>query len=316
MKILYIKTKEDDRYRSELERAGFFVTVSEEDRPDADFIICGTEVFTADADTSPIHNPEKMIILSGETDHRQKDILLAHGISHVLASEEPARLIEYLNMLISMEETKSPWHILIGEENPSIKATLKGLLGRFGCIPIFVESNDEFFSNITTPDIQFLLLNLGLKNFDINEFIRRASGSMEVKRIPFIAYRDLNDGIFINEVIGGLNRLTRFILSPRELYSLLAGMLYRTEIIPSIHNLSLFSCMEEHADFRENSIVRVYHQQRENLFSLPDISSPECLEKFSQYTRELHNSVLKIEGLQWLIETNTGETINTCGEGG
>jgi|GEM_PF-2967511 len=315
MKILYIKTKEDDRYRSELEKAGFFVTLSDEDRHDADFIICGTEVFTESAETSFINNPEKTIILSSETDHRRKELLLAHGISHVLASEKPARLIEYLNMLISTEETKTPWHILIGEENPSIQATLKGLLGRFGCSPIFVASNDEFFSSLPMPGIEFLLLNLGLKNFDINEFIRRASGSTEIKSIPFIAYRDLHDGIFINEVIGGLNRLTRFILSPRELYSLLAGMLYRKEIIPSIHNLSMFSCLEEHAAFTESSIAQVYHQHRENLFSLPDISSPELLEKFSQCTSDLHSSVLKIEGLQWLVENNT-DTINTCGGGG
>lgn len=238
------------------------------------------------------------------------------GLVNLLTDKDPEKITAYLQMLKKTDEGSEKSEILIGEDDPAVKSMLSGLIRRFGFRPVFVSSSKGFFEHLSSPRLQFLLLNLGMKNFDINGFIREASGRMEIKRIPFIAYRDMQEGIFINELICGLNRFTRFILSHTELYSMLTGLLYRKDLIPSVYNLARISCLEDHTAFAEDSIEKIYHQHREQLFSLPDLATPDLLEKITDFSNRLQQSVVKIEGLRWLMDGHNSPATNTCGSGG
>lgn len=316
METIILHTSNNGLFLQDLEKTGCAV-MSLPEKPSSDcYYIIEDNLLDEIPDAFFPVIGEKTIILSEKIDNQTRTRMTGRGLVNLLTGNDPAAVTACIHMLIETEKTESDAEILIGEDDPAVQSILSGLVKRFGYTPLFAGSSNDFFQKLGSPRIQMLLLNLGMDSLDINGFIREAAGRMEIRRVPFIAYRDMQDGIYINEMLCGLNRFTRFILSPRELFSMLAGLLYRKDLIPSVHNLTRLSSLKEHSLFAEETLPRIYHHHREEIFSLPDLSAPHMLKKISDLSCRLHQSVIKVEGLQWLLNETESIEISTCGWGG
>ena len=258
----------------------------------------------------------KIIILAENLSDSTREALLHQGIVDLLTPGDPKRLALYIKTVEVSEENSGSHKIMIMESAPTIKRAFEGILPRFGHEPLFVHSTEALFDNLRQPGLELILFNLGIPNLDLNDFIRRSYGRSDMRSIPLIAYKDMDEGLYVNEVISGLNRLTKFILSPDELYSFLVELLFRREFMPIVLNLQSMVHLEDHLTFAKENLTQIYHNHRDELFSLPEILNSENMDALFASVRQQKKALIKAEGLRWLRKGDVSQSVNTCGFGG
>ena len=136
-----------------------------------------------------------------------------------------------------------------------------------------------------------------------------------MKRTPIVAYKDMKEGLFVHELISGLNKLTRYILSPEELFSFLIEFLFRNEILPLINQLNSFTQIEGDIDFINKPISQIFTANENELFKLPSILNNDNIASIGVLLDKLQKSMNKIAGIKWLIQEKEAQKIATCGVG-
>jgi len=260
--------------------------------------------------------PVKTICLADKISDKMKQELLARGISDVLVSHDPARLTAYIRMLLEDKKASGSGKIIIYENSGPVKNILNNIITRFEYEPLFVDSLSTLFDNLKHPDLQFTLVNLDARGLQINDFIKRSYSRVEMKRIPMIAYRDMSCGIYVNEVISGLHRLTKFILTPEELYSFLVDILFRKDIVPRVDRVNNSISFDDMSCYSCDSLSQIYHSTREKIFTLENIIDEENLAGLLDSVNLISRSIIRIDGLKWLKKDPGKEKVNTCGFGG
>jgi response regulator RpfG family c-di-GMP phosphodiesterase len=187
------------------------------------------------------------------------------------------------------------------------------LITRFGYDVKRITTIDEIFDSLDENPLDFILVNLGTKKFDINELVRRGFSNMDLKRVPLVAYKDMDEGLFVHEMISGLNRLTRFIISPQELYSFLVDILFRKELLPLMKVMNQAVSFDLNEQFCEESISQIYFSQSCSLFELFDILTEENIETMLHLVALFKKTIVKVDGFRWLKKIS--EKRVTCGVG-
>jgi len=325
MKKVRLLTQDNQEYSAHLRKAGYTVeeiTLSPQTDPGVELSssyaftvaeICDTNIFNMDLKHLAAAS-ERFVCLAPAVSNRVRAQLLGYGISDIIPTGSPERLVSYLRMLespIPAEQGK----ILIFETNPVRKNILSNIIMRFGYHPVFVGTTDSLFDNLKQTGIQFILFNLGGEKLDLGDFIRRSYANTEIKRIPLLAYKDMKEGIFVNEMLSGLHRLTKLIFSPEELYSYLVDILFRKEIIPLIETLNSGLHFSTHANYSQETLSQIYHGTTQDLFAQSNILDEENMLNLFNTMRQIKKTLVKADGLKWLRQETTG-SVNTCGAGG
>ena len=281
---------------------------------------CDIAVFEADCDSlehaerflETLKQPEMKICISDKIDERTKLFLIRYGISDLLISASARLLLQFIKS--SGEEQSEPLgSFVILDDNEAQRSILRNIISRFRYLPVFVSSLDEMFKNLGSAGTQFVLINLEFSGLDLKQLIRRSCSSIEMKRIPVLAYRDMSRGLFVHEIISGLNRITHYILSPPELFSFLLELLYRKEITPYIQSLS--SMIESSVDFSGETLSRIYFTHESELFRMKSIADPEHAHTMLSHVSGIRRLLSKIEGLRWMMLEKEESSVITCGLG-
>jgi len=241
-----------------------------------------------------------------------KSMLLRAGVSDLFTDHNVKRLLPYLKILDKTDPAKSGTFMVL-DDNRMQFSIISRLITRFGYDVKRVASVDDIFESLHDSSLDFILINLGTKDFDINELVRRGFSNMDLKRIPLVAYKDMDEGLFVHEMISGLNRLTRFIISPQELYSFLVDILFRKELLPLMKVMNQTVSYDSNEQFCEESISQIYFSQNCSLFELFDILTEENIETMLHLVALFKKTVVKVDGFRWL--KRAVEKSVTCGVG-
>ena len=229
---------------------------------------------------------------------RIKSFLLEHGISDIVEGTDPNVLAAYLKSLETVEKQGSK--ILILEDNLSVKRILENIITAFDYMPVFHLTGDEVLESLKLQSVQLILINLGLKNFDLNGFIRKSCMRMDLKKIPLIAYKNMKEGILVHEVISGLNRLTKFILDTEELYSFLLDVLFRKKTMELVDSISKNIEYQNNSIFARDPLSQIYFSQGGRLFELDEMLEKSRIVSLKSSIDRLMGLFVRAEGLLWL----------------
>ncbi|MCL2156160.1 MAG: hypothetical protein FWH53_10885, partial [Leptospirales bacterium] len=212
-----------------------------------------------------LYENSKLIIFSETMTVNQKKILLKMGISDCITHFAPERIASYIKSLNFKPETKNGKFIIL-DDNIAHRNIINSIIKRFGYETTFISTIKELFQVISDSDNIMTLVNIGTTDLDLNELIKKSFGNSDIKKNPVIAYKSMDQGIFIHEVINGLNKLTKVIFSPEELYSMLIDMLFKKEIIshtnPFINSLRY----EKNSSFFGKTLQQLYYENILNTF--------------------------------------------------
>ncbi len=250
-------------------------------------------------------------IAAGDTD-RVRGFLLREGIADLLPAGQTQRLVE---SVAAMEDgaAEAGGSFIALDDCAARLRIMRSVAERFNFEFRAVGGIDEFFA-VLGNECAATFVNLGAAGFEINRFIRLSHACGKVKLAPFIPYKDACEGIFVHEMISGLNRLTRVILSPEEMLSFMVGMLFRKSIVGPMDDLARALRYPDSAVFARESFGRLYFTLGMEAFELAHVLGDEDHARMRGSVSRMQRALVKADGVRWLVR-ETGR-VPTCGVSG
>ncbi len=240
---------------------------------------------------------------------RVRDFLLKEGIADLFPTGQARRLVESVMAMEGRAAEPRGFFVALDECAARIRI-IRSVVERFGFELRAVRSIEDFFAALG-DDCAASFVNLGSPGFEINRFIRMSHACGKVKLVPFIPYKDACEGIFVHEVISGLNRLARVILSPEEMLSFLAGMLFRKEMVGPVDELARVLRYPDSAAFARESFGRLYYTLGIDAFELANVLGDEDHTRMRGTVARMQRALMKADGVRWLIRET--RRVPTCG---
>ena len=242
----------------------------------------------------------------------QKEFFLQNGIACVIQTAEPKKMSAYIRTKVSAKP-KNAGKMLIYDDKENTSSIIRTITSHFGYEAVFVNSTDDFFKFMTDNAYHFVLINLGCSGLDIAAFVRGCHSHPKIKASPLIAYKDTRDGLFVNELISGINRYISYILSPEELYSFLLDILFKKEFMPLIRRLNVESRFAEFSHFCDEPLSRIYYGVKGNILTLSDILDKKSAFSISSAITDIEESLIRISALNWLRLSEEKTSIEKTG---
>ncbi len=244
-----------------------------------------------------------------------KRSLLRCGICDVVRGCGPARIPAILEA-IGEEGMGDAGTFVVFDDDTAVSSVVRRIVTRFNYRTAFVDSLDELFDEALRPGARFILVNLGARNLDLRGLVRRFHDSTAVRKVPVLAYKDMREGLFVHELVGGLNRLTRYILGLDELYGLLVDLLFRKEIVPLVAYISRLTDLDVNLCYDEGTVSQAFFLCEKKLFDRADFLLDDRLSGMAHTVSGLESALAKVESLKWLKVEMDRRDINTVERGG
>jgi hypothetical protein len=257
-------------------------------------------------------NSVRIVALSDRITDNIRRALLSAGISDALMTRDAKVVSDYISVIIKERPYPAGRIIVVDSGRPQIDI-LNSIIRRFNYTPVLSDSDTGLFEILGQSNIFLIFINLASANFDISRFVKKAFSNNEIKKIPVIAYKSSDDGLYIHELLSGLKRVTRVILSDEEVYGFLTGFLFRKELYPHIDTINDSLEFNENIQFSRSSLSQIYHSMGPDIFSMENIFRDEKMRALSGTIDSLRESLVRIEGMKWLVRD--GKNTTFCGSG-
>lgn len=243
-----------------------------------------------------------------------RSFLLQNGLPHCITGFDPIRISLYIKHLDSTSGLGAG-RFLILDDNTTHKNMLNAIIKRFGYETDFISTAEELFERIGEPGNAMLLINIGTEKLDLNGIVRKSYMNSDIKKIPVIAYKCMDQGLFVHEVINGLHRLTKVILSPEELYCMLTDMLFKKEIVEYTDFYVRSLKYEKFSTYTEKSIQQIYYEIQTDICGQESLFERERIESLIKSAENMRGCLIKIDGISWLRQVQTSQKRSICGAG-
>jgi hypothetical protein len=248
----------------------------------------------------------RIIALTSKINDNFRKYFFRHGISEVLESNYADRIVDYVD-ITEKNGNKKYGKILLLDDDSQRLNIFNTIIGRFNYTPVITNSLDDVFENLAGVNIQLFLVNLGQKNFDLSQFIRRMLSLEASKKIPVIPYKDSMEGLYIHEMISGLNKIARVVLTADELFSFLVDILFRKELSPGIQLLNETLDYDNLNRYATDPLGKIYNTTGSDIFTMKKIITKENISIIYGRIDSLKNLVIQVDGLKWLIKNETAK---------
>ncbi len=244
-----------------------------------------------------------------------KNFLLACGICDVVRDAHPEGIAALLDV-VGEAGTGDAGTFVVMDSNRAVRSVVGRIVERFDYRASYVDTTDTLVEKALRPGARFILVNLGSRDLDLRGLVRRFHDSTALRKVPVLAYKDMGDGLFVHELVGGLNRLTKYILGLDELYSLLVELLFRKEMIPLVSYLSRLVDMDENLCYEEGNLSQVFFLCEKKLFEQAGFVRDDRLTGMSKGVEGISKALRRVESLKWLRIEMDRRDINTVERGG
>lgn len=261
-----------------------------------------------------LYDKSKLVCLSDSITPELRKFLFKSGISDCITAFSTERIVSYIKILNSGNEARYGTFIIL-DDNELRKNMFNSIIKRFGYMTRFVLSADELFQAVKEPDVIMTLINIGTGGFDINGLVRQAYNSSEIKKNPVIAYKCMDQGLFIHEIVTGLNRLTKAILSPEELFCMLVDMLFKKEIASYTSSYIKTLKYEKIHSYAGKSLQQIYYENHVKTIRQESVFEKERIDSMIDLSGMIQRTLIKAEGILWLKQEESSQNRATCGAG-
>lgn len=265
--------------------------------------------------TDFLYHNTKLICITDRLLPDVEKTLIKCGIADCLTTTDPSAIASYIRVLDQQENSQNG-KFLILDDNTAHTRILNSIMNRFGYKTEFIQNEESLYAKCSENHIEMVLVNLGTKGLDLNSIIRKSYANSDIKKNPLICYKCMDEGLFVHELTSGLHKITKVILTPFELYSFLADMLFKKEIITASAKLNKSLNFDKYRGYSTESLSNIYYSIQESLCSQESLFEDETISSMINHTKSISKTIAKMEGLKWLNNDN-GKNLKkaTCGEG-
>lgn len=327
MKAVNLLTFRNHYFAEELSRTGFHIINYPRPLPSeamealkvlrrAPFSV--VEVVEADRDTAELlkfmSTRGHVIAVAEEETAEIRSLLLECGVSDLLTGENVPLLPAFLRLL---EEGIEEIHgqILILDESAARRRMIHRIISRFGMDVFFYESVDEMLG-AAEGETQLMLIHLPEDDFETQKIITSCLRHEVYGMVPIVAYSDMKNGFSFHGFAAGLQRLTRVLLTPEELYRFLLDMLFRKAMAPAVNGI--YGNMEPDSLhlFRSDSLRQIIFTARNSIFTMENLMERNVTTGLMDNLNVMRAHLTRSEGLRWLSQSGATEEVSvsvSCG---
>ncbi len=261
-----------------------------------------------------LYNKSKLICFADDMTLNLRKFLLKTGISDCITEFSPERIALYIkNLNIKPEPGHGTFVIL--DDNELQKNMFNSIIKRFGYKTVFVSNTEELFEIAGKPENIMVLINIGTAGLDLNGLVRRSFINSDIKKHPVIAYKCMDQGLFVHEIINGLNRLTKVILSPEEIYCMLTDMLFKKEIASFTNSYISSLKYEKIHTYAGKTLQQIYYENHGDPCGQESLFDKERIDSMIGSSEMIRRTLIRAEGIIWLRHTDSSQNRPTCGGG-
>jgi len=254
----------------------------------------------------------RVVCVASADTARVRGFLLGEGVADLLPAAQPRRLVESVMAMEEYVDDERGSFVVLDDRRERVRI-MRSVAERFGYRLSAVVTLDDYFAAFGR-DRAASFVNLGASGFEISAFVRRAHACGNMKLAPFIPYKDACDGIFVHELISGLNRLTKVILSPEEMLSFLVGMLFRKEIAVPLDDLALALGYPDCAGYARESFGKLCFSLGMGAFELANVLGDTHHARMRAAAARMQRALVKTDAVRWLVREPV--KVPTCGARG
>lgn len=322
--LIGLATCDNSLYRADLEKHGFKIkeydinnspeSLNHRVLADApDWLITGSDhriISSLHELTSGPSFKSNILVHCDQVDDNLKNMLLAAGICNLLQKTEPGFIRTYISTLDEINISKHPGLVLL-DDNPHSTYILRSIVQRYGENLIIVPRLDEMVKEALTRQAQFVIVNIATQGLDLNALFRTYIANSDLKKIPFLAFRDMSGGISVQDITCGLNRITRYIFTPAEIYACLTDLLFRRELATQVIRLKHDSSLDQIAPLAKDSLRQAFRMCENSLSHLSGLIEEPVQKRLFTASDRIRNLIIRTQGLRWLCRSMSVETIST-----
>ncbi|MBN1496299.1 MAG: hypothetical protein JXA07_05990 [Spirochaetes bacterium] len=310
MKKILLFASKNSEYRAALEKIGYSVTACapgatapEEigSLPSYDMVIAdAADCVEGDGILYRILREKGSVVCLADAITKElKHRIIDCGIADVLVKCDAESLAALVPVIGHVRGGDAGMFVVLDDE-AATREIVGSIVTRFNYHAVCIDTVDELFDGVIGPATRFILVNLGMRTLDLNGLVRKFYASVPARSVPVLAYKDMREGVFVHELVSGLNRLTRYILGTDELYGLLVDMLFRRELVPLVAQLNGESQGEENSAFGAETLNQVFYACEKRLFERTDLFGGDTLLSMARTLHELNLTLQRVESLKWL----------------
>lgn len=261
-----------------------------------------------------LYEKSKLICFTENMQLPLRKYLLKTGISDCITEFSPERIASYIKYLNIKPEIRTGTFIIL-DDNEQQKNMFNSIIKRFGYNTVFVTTAEELFSRINEPDNIMILINIGTAGLDLNGLVRRSFVNSDIKKNPVVAYKCMDQGLFVHELINGLNRLTKVILSPEEIYCMLTDMLFKKEITSFTSSYISSLRYEKIHTYAGKTMQQIYYENHGDPCSQESLFDRGRIDSMIESSEMIRRTLIRAEGIIWLRYSEGAQNRPTCGAG-
>lgn len=226
----------------------------------------------------------------------------SQGIARVLSTEQ---LIRYGRKVLEIPAEAENCRVLLCDTDEVMISMIRTICGWFGCEFECVDDQNTALS-VLDESHDLFLLNIDQKSFECTRFVHKASSIRTMLKSLFVPYMSTGM-IHVSDILSGLGRFSRVILSADELCSFLVTVFHNKGIRRTIGLL-----MEKTADFctdkPEVSIRQMYTELGDDIFTL-DCACNEKVEYTWERLEALRSVIARVVPFKWLVLRHQNEEL-------
>jgi len=216
------------------------------------------------------------------------------GIARVLSTEQ---LIRYGRRVLESPGERENCRVLLCESDEIFISMIRTICEHFGCELECVADQNEALAALDEGHDLFLL-NIDQKTFECTRFIHRASSMRSMMKSLFVPY--MSTGlIHVSDILSGLGRFSRVILSGDELYSFLVTLFHNKGLQRTAAHLieKMEPLCTENADM---SVRQLYSEKGTDIFTL-DCACNEKVESTWERLEAMRSVIARVVPFKWLV---------------
>ncbi len=235
--------------------------------------------------------------LSGYTEEMSPhigQIFKSQGIARLLSTEQ---LIRYGRLVLEAPGEHEKCSILLCETDEIMKAMIRSICEHFGCdLECIPDQNDALAALNDSHDL--FLLNIDQKSFDCTRFIHRAASMRSMMKALFVPYMSTGM-IHVSDILSGLGRFSKVILSGDELYSFLITLFHNKGLLRTASKL-MKTVEPVCGEFADMSVRQMYTEKDTELFTM-DCACNQKVESTWESIEALRTVIARVVPLKWLV---------------
>lgn len=257
--------------------------------------------------------PRKIICLADAPGDAERREILGLGISDLLPPGDPGLVADYISAIAGCRDMANRGRVLAHEKEGPFAKILGSITERYGYELERADNIDGILTGVADRPAELVLINIGTNGFDMAEFVKKAYSSPDIKKYPLVAYKNMEEGLFVHEITTGLNRLTRTIHSLDELLNLLITLFHKSETGPLVNAARALLDADGPAGADASTLRRLFYAEGPDLCVMTSLLDAGRFAKSLEAGAALHRSILKTAGLLWMI--TPPRECPTCGGG-